>query len=223
MLIVEHEADSGAALLGEAADHAGIAIDIVTPETGIPRSAGEYDMVMPLGASAGVNDSHIQTWFSDEIALLQDADARGVAILGVCFGAQALAVALGGSVRRAARPEIGWFTVETARPDLIEPGPWFEWHVDAITPPPGATVIATTDVCVQAYSIGPHLAVQFHPEVTANEISSWASTEAMTLKQLGLRAEDLVGDSTVRSGETQERATRLFERFLQHANAPLLQ
>jgi GMP synthase-like glutamine amidotransferase len=37
---------------------------------------------------------------------------------------------LGGTVIRAGRPEIGWTTVQTSRPDLIEPGPWFQWHAD---------------------------------------------------------------------------------------------
>lgn len=217
MLIVEHEADSGASLLGVAARRAGFTIDVATPTTGVPRSSAGYDIVMSLGSSASVNDGHIQHWFRDEVALLQDAHAREVPILGVCFGAQALAVALGGSVARAAKPEIGWFRVDTDRADLVENGPWFEWHVDAITPPPDATVVATTDAGVQAYVIGPHLGVQFHPEVTTTEVSAWAGAEGASLQQLGLRADKLVHETTTRADEAAARSNALFERFLQHA------
>ena len=214
---MEHESDSGASLLAERARHHGFELHVVTPTTAIPRSAAGYAAVMAMGASASVNDAAIDAWFADELALLRDADARGVPVLAVCFGAQALAVALGGSVARASRPEVGWFGVDTTRPDLIEPGPWFEWHADAITPPAAATVLATTGVCVQAYAIGPHLAVQFHPEVTTVEVGSWAAGGAPELVPLGLVGDTLVDETRRCAPEARERADRLFDRFLAYA------
>jgi hypothetical protein len=60
-----------------------------------------------------------------------------VPVLGICFGAQALAAALGGQAIRAERPEVGWTPIQTHRPDLIEPGPWFQWHSDRWVLPDG--------------------------------------------------------------------------------------
>lgn len=217
ILVIEHESDSGAAMLGERALAQGFELDVVTPETGIPRSSARYAAVVAMGASPSVNDGDIRWWFEAELALLRHADENRVPILGVCFGAQALAVALGGSVNRASEPEIGWFTVDTSDESLIEAGPWFEWHVDAIVPPPEATVLATTRVCVQAFMIGPHLAVQFHPEVTEVEVGAWSADDGATLAGLGLRGDDLVAETRARSTEARRRAEQLFDRFLVHS------
>lgn len=217
ILVVEHEADSGAAMLGERAEQRGFVLDVVTPERGIPRSAEGYTMVLPMGAAPSVNDDHIQPWFENEVALLQDADRRGIPIFGVCFGAQALAVALGGSVARSPQAEIGWFEVQSTRPDLIPPGPWMEWHVDAITPPVGAEIIATTPTCVQAYVVDKHLAVQFHPEVTDNEIRQWAEGDSATLVRLGLNGVALVAETRDRVPDARKHAYQLFDDFLHHS------
>jgi hypothetical protein len=60
-----------------------------------------------------------------EIDWLRSAGTAGTTILGLGFGAQALAVALGGGVERADRPVRGWRRVSTAEPQIIAPGPWF--------------------------------------------------------------------------------------------------
>ena len=217
ILVIEHESDSGAAMLGERAVQRGFVLDLATPGRGIPRSAAGYEMVLSRGAAPSVNDYHIQPWFHDEVALLQDFDRRGIPVFGVCFGAQALAVALGGSVARAPQPEIGWYDVQSTRPLLISCGPWFQWHVDAITPPAGAEILATTETCVQAYVIGTHLAVQFHPEVTENEIGQRAAAEPGTLSRLGIDVAAMLSETRDRLCGARERAYKLFDDFLRHA------
>jgi hypothetical protein len=94
-------------------------------------------------------------------------------VFGICFGAQALARALGGSVVRAAHPEIGWTSIDSDVPELIEAGPWFQWHSDRFTLPPGAVELARNAVAVQAYRVGRSLGVQFHPEVARAGIARW--------------------------------------------------
>jgi GMP synthase-like glutamine amidotransferase len=131
------------------------------------------DHVVVLGASWSVYDERIADWMGAELDWLRAADAAGVPVLGICFGALALTVALGGQVEAAPRSEIGWVTVSTAEPDLIEPGPWLQFHGDRCLPPPGARVLASSEVCVQAYRVGPHLAVQFHPEVDGSQVGRW--------------------------------------------------
>src|SRR5439155_1089919 len=81
-------------------------------------------------------------WQPDERAALAAADVAGVPIVGICFGAQSLACALGGGVRRAARPELGWVSVGTRVPERIADGPWFAWHDDELLAPPGAELLA---------------------------------------------------------------------------------
>ena len=218
LLVIEHESDSGPAMLAERATALGFNLHVVTPGTGIPVSSAGYVAVISMGSAWGVHDDHAPDgWFADEQSLLQHADAHDVPILGVCFGAQSLAYALGGAVARARRPEIGWFTVESADEALIDPGPWFEWHVDAITPPAGSTVLARTPECVQAYAIGPHLAVQFHPEVTEVEVGDWCRADDGILGELGLRGDDLLAETRERGDEARRRAYELFDRFVARA------
>ena len=85
----------------------------------------------------------------------------GVPLLGVCLGAQLLAEATGGEARRAAEPEIGWreVTLEPAAADdpllgaLPERFDSFQWHSYEALPPAGATLLARSAVCAQAYRL----------------------------------------------------------------------
>lgn len=220
-LAIVHEADSGPAMLADRMGACGIEVVEVLatlddPEQ-VPTNIDGFDLLLVMGASPSVNDAHIGPWFERELALLRSADANGVPILGVCFGAQALAVALGGSVERASEPEIGWYVVDTTAPELIDAGPWFEWHVDAITPPADATVLATTGVCVQAYAMGPHLAVQFHPEVTDWNVGEWCATGTEALAERGRSADALLAQTRVELPAARRRAHDLVDRFLARA------
>jgi GMP synthase-like glutamine amidotransferase len=90
----------------------------------------------------------------------------------VCFGAQVLAAALGGTVERAPRPELGWCRVESTTAAIAE-GPWFQWHRDRFTLPAGALSLAHNELGVQAFRRGRSVGVQFHPEVDHRLLSSW--------------------------------------------------
>ncbi|MEZ5215091.1 MAG: gamma-glutamyl-gamma-aminobutyrate hydrolase family protein [Ilumatobacteraceae bacterium] len=113
-----------------------------------------------------------------ESQLARAAVAAGVPVLGICYGAQLLAHALGGAVGPAATPEIGWYTVDPVGDHplhaVLTPGPWMQWHSDVIDPPPGAAVLARSPVGVQAWTSPGVLAVQFHPEVTPTMVEQWS-------------------------------------------------
>ena len=84
-----------------------------------------------------------------------------------------IAAALGGRVEAAPRKEIGWSTIDTYDPELIPPGPWLEFHQDRFFPPAHASVLATNEVGVQAFVLGRHLGVQFHPEPDGALLKAW--------------------------------------------------
>ncbi len=213
LLAIEHESDSGPAMLAERAEELGFDVTLINAHDGVPATIDGYDALLVMGAVPSVNDADIQHWFQPEIALLRDADAKAIPIFGVCFGAQAMAVALGGSVTRASEPEIGWFDLETIDPAIVPKGPFFEWHVDAITPPAAATVIARTSVCVQAFTVRNHLAVQFHPEVTKVQVGEWADGDPEALDALGLSKQILLQTTEAEFPKAQQRANALFDTF----------
>ncbi len=174
-----------------------------------------FDAVVPLGSPWSVYDSMIERWFTREVTALKEADQAGVPVLGVCFGAQALAVAHGGSVARAQQHEIGWFTVESAAPQLIAPGWWFQYHFDEITPPPEAAILATSPRALQAFSLRRNLAVQFHPEATTGLLELWLDPQGMEeVRQAGVSIDELRSTTAVHVGANQQRAFSLVDAFL---------
>ena len=134
----------------------------------------EVDVLVILGSPEAAYDDTVP-WLAGELAYLRRVLDAGTPVLGICFGAQLLARALGGTVGLAPRPERGFVTVETADPAIVPAGPWMEFHYDAFSLPPGAVPLARTDVGPQAYAVGPHLGVQIHPEITPDVFASWRS------------------------------------------------
>ena len=148
-LFIQHDHVSPLGPVGERFAHHGFDIDthLVVPEesfaspniaTSFPAAA-DYDVLIPLGAPWGAwDDACIGRWLLPEIAWLGDAVRSGMPVLGICFGGQLLARALGGSVAPAPRGEIGWTSVWSDDPALVGEGPWFQFHYDRWVVPPGA-------------------------------------------------------------------------------------
>jgi GMP synthase-like glutamine amidotransferase len=180
-LVICHSAHEGPGRVGERLRERDYDVDpfIVVADPATPVShnpfpdIAPYDLVATMGAPWSVYDTAtIGSWISRELQLLRDAHKRSVPILGVCFGAQALAAALGGTVTLAARPEIGWHYVDSDAP-WISSGPWFQWHGDRFTLPEGAVELARSAVAPQAFRHSRSLGVQFHPEVDGEIVREW--------------------------------------------------
>jgi GMP synthase-like glutamine amidotransferase len=111
-------------------------------------------------------------------------------------------------------PELGWREIRTDDPDLVPPGPWLEWHYERFTTPPGATELARTTEASQAFRLGPHLGVQFHPEATVDIVADWARADAARLAALGIDdGAALLTASRERREAAQAAAFRLFDAF----------
>jgi GMP synthase-like glutamine amidotransferase len=215
LLVLEFESDSGIGLYADIFEREDVDVTTVRPgHDAIPDSTDAYDAVMILGASPSVNDADISPWFTPTVALIRHADTSGKGVFGICFGAQALAVALGGSVTSGSVAEHGWKMIDTNAPSIISEGPWFQWHVDAITPPIAAEVLATSDQCVQAYRIGLHLAVQFHPEVGTQQAAEWPEVDPAGQRSAGMSADELVDITAALLPEAIQRAAGLWDTFI---------
>jgi GMP synthase-like glutamine amidotransferase len=148
------------------------AFDVTFPDL------ARYDVIVPLGARWPVYDPALnRSWVGTEIAAVRNALDAGVAVLGVCFGGQLLAAALGGSVSRSPAPELGWRDLDTDDTALVPDGPWFQWHFDRWTLPPGATEIARNAQASQAFTLGRSLALQFHPELDSALLAQWLADD----------------------------------------------
>lgn len=178
---------------------------------------GRYDVIVPLGARWAAYDDGVP-WIAAEMDMLRGALAGGAGVLGVCFGGQLLARALGGTVTRSPEPEIGWCDVDSDEPGLVPGGPWFQWHFDRLTPPPGAREVARNARATQAFSQGRALGLQFHPEVDGALVEQWINEDAADdIGRLGLRPEDLRRRTGAELDDAVRRLRLLVGGFLRHA------
>jgi GMP synthase-like glutamine amidotransferase len=168
-----------------------------------------YAFVVSLGHDAAAYETHLPA-VAAEIELLRAAIAHDVPVLGLCFGGQALAAALGAKVERAPTAELGWREITTDDPNLVPAGPWLEWHYDRFTTPAHATEIARTADAPQAFRLGPHLGVQFHPEATVEIVTEWAHSDE--------RPDEAPTATPAQRAAAREAAFRLFDAFLAQAD-----
>jgi GMP synthase-like glutamine amidotransferase len=221
VLAIRHHDIDTVGFIGEAFEARGASLAVhLFPDQGLLPALDGVDYVIVFGAVSSVNDP--DPWIAEEVAWLRGADAAGVPVLGICFGAQLLSVALGGRVEAMPDKEVGWFTVESADEDAVPAGPWLEFHEDRCLLPAGATVLARNDTAVQAFRIGRHLAVQFHPEVDGPLLKRWldAHTDAET-RQLGIDPDQFLADTIREEPASRARADRLVATAL-HLAAPAL-
>jgi GMP synthase (glutamine-hydrolysing) len=204
-LALRHVAFEDAGLVETVAAEAGLDLDYVeAPRADLSRlDPLAPELLVILGGPIGVYETAAYPFLAPEIALIRGRLAADRPTLGICLGAQLMAVALGGKVGPGPAKEIGYAPIVPA----ADPGPlapladagWrvLHWHGDQITAPPGAVVHASTaPTPVQAFSRGPlALGLQFHVEVEPDALESWlvghaceiAATKGVTPE--GLRAQ----------------------------------
>jgi GMP synthase-like glutamine amidotransferase len=189
--IVQHVSYEGPGVIGDALDQAGQRFEMVRPDLGdgYPALSDTGGLVV-LGGPMGVHDVVDYPWLLAERERLVEAVEEGIPVLGVCLGAQQLALALGAEVTTGQVAEVGVGSVELTGPGRLDPvlGPEYgglassaipcvHWHQDTFALPPGATHLATTPRYPnQAFRVGERVyGLQFHVEVDRSLARSWAT------------------------------------------------
>jgi GMP synthase-like glutamine amidotransferase len=138
----------------------------------LPQLNG-LDLVIAMGGPMSVNDEPTLPWLFPEKRFVRSAVERGIAVLGVCLGAQLVASALGARVYRNSQKEIGWFPIAatlsaTNTFRFPEKCIVFHWHGETFDLPSGAVRLAKSAICEnQAFQIAQHvIGLQFHLETT---------------------------------------------------------
>jgi GMP synthase (glutamine-hydrolysing) len=147
-----------------------------------PDAPARYDAIMVFGGAMHPDQDAEHPWLAEEAAFIRQALDREVPLLGVCLGAQLIARAVGASVGRAARAEVGWHGVHVndagrddpvvgVLPDRVDA---FQWHYYTFELPAGAELLAENDAARQAYRLGERTwGIQFHAEVTRHMLDRW--------------------------------------------------
>ena len=211
VLVIQHQRDDSPGNLAQWLDDGRWNYRVIDVETDEFPAPGRYRAIAVLGSKESAYDLEID-WIRAEHEFVDACMAAGTPVLGICFGAQLLALRLGGQVGPMGSTEIGWYDVTGAAP---YGGRWFVWHGDHITAPPGSTTLAQTPRCLHAYTHGPHLGVQFHPEVTAALVEEWMTTPSRKAALVGAGgdADEIARCTPDFAPQATAAAWRLYESF----------
>lgn len=186
LLVIQPDEQDPIGPLGDWLTGAGAELDIRQPAN-LPESTTGYDGLVCLGGHMGATDDLDFPWLADVRRLLAEATTRQLPTLGICLGAQLLAVATGGRVTQGpdgpevgpslvAKRDLGWqdplFTDLPFMPDVMQ------FHSDIIErlPPNTALLASATLYPNQAFRIGRcAYGLQFHIETTTELVETWAS------------------------------------------------
>lgn len=171
-----------------------------------PTAAGDFSGLCFMGGPMSVNDP--LPWIEPVCALIRDAAARNIPIIGHCLGGQLMSKALGGAVTKNPVKEIGWS--EAGGEDNAIARHWlgdhagkigtiFQWHGETFSIPPGATRLLANMHCAnQMFALGPHLGMQCHVEMTPEMITTWCD-------QWADEAISVADQPSVQTPETMQR------------------
>ncbi len=182
VLILQHLSADGPAYLGTWLARQGLAFEVRNTGAGdsFPRTLAGYGALVILGGEMSANDPLPSLRQAED--LFRQALQEGLPTLGHCLGGQLMARALGAAVGRLPAPEIGWQPLTVMNEACAQD--WFgssgehcvfQWHCDSFALPVGARLLASSAACAhQAFSIGPHLAMQFHVELDDDKLQRWS-------------------------------------------------
>jgi GMP synthase (glutamine-hydrolysing) len=179
----------------------------------------DFDGVVVTGSRSSVYWD--EAWIPALVDYVAEAAAAGCPVLGVCYGHQVLAEALGGRVAGMDGFEIGYNEISRLREDPLFDGlgdsfTAFTTHGDAVVElPPSATLLAENEHGVHAFRDGHCWGVQFHPEYdieTARDVTDGKRD------QIGDARVDTVLESiTPAAYDAACEAKALFENFTAYA------
>lgn len=234
VLILQHLSADGPAYLGTWLAEQGVPFQVCNTEAGdaFPQDLAPYGALAILGGVMSANDALPSLRRAE--ALFLQAVATGVPTIGHCLGGQLMARALGAPVSASPAPEVGWqaltvLQAQEAQDWLGQSGPRrvLQWHREAFGLPAGATALASSAACpVQAFALGPHLAMQWHVEVDAEKLGRWApEADAAYLEALGAPLSTQDGPAMLRDMRRllraqQDWAGRIYSRWLSATPGP---
>jgi GMP synthase (glutamine-hydrolysing) len=232
VLILQHLSFDGPAYLGSWLVREGSRFEVFDSERGdvYPRQIDGYGALAVLGGEMSANDPLPPLRQAE--ALILQALAADLPVLGHCLGGQLMARALGARVHTSPAPEIGWQTMQVV--DSSSARAWFgdadeptvyQWHSEAFELPAGAELLASSAACPhQAFALGPHqLAMQFHVELDSAKLAAWAaSRDPRFLRQQREHATVQSGAAMLAQAEKalpaqQRLADRIYRRWLDGA------
>ncbi len=236
VLVVEHQDDCPASLLGDWLTEAGCVLEVVRPYAGdaLPEP-GPYDALLVLGGSMDAGDPAVP-WLRPVRDLVRHAADREIPTLGVCLGHQLCALAFGGEVGRSPHGQyVGLYELGLVDagprhgpvPALVDAGGGAPrravfWNDDVVTRLPDDAVVLARDQFgeVQAVAFAPTVwGVQWHPEIAGGVPRSWAEEDVQRQTERGIDQGLVLRDIAAARDELVAAERELAVRFAALAGA----
>ena len=241
--LIAHKSDCDPGLVGVALRERGYSfIEYMREDSGqwrdqIDEILAQCDLVVSLGSGWSTYWPGVSEHVAAEAELLRRAHHHGVRVLGICFGAQVLSTALGGTVDKSSEPEIGWYPVRPQTPAIVGDldssavtstgaseskelqseslsGPWLQWHYDRFSVPDGWKMYADSPAGPQIIHSGRSVGVQFHPEATESIVARWSEGTGLDeLAAVGVDPSDLFERTCREVPEAAQRCDGFIEWF----------
>ncbi len=181
IIIFRFLAHEGPGYLGNFLDTQNIPWQLIKVDEGapVPASILTYSGIVLMGGAMSVNDD--LPWIAPLLDLIRQAKDNDIPLLGHCLGGQLISKALGAAITKNSIKEIGWGEVTVSNSDAakcwfgeIETFNAFHWHGETFNLPAGAKHLLASVHCQnQAWSMGKHLALQTHIEMTPDMVKKW--------------------------------------------------
>ena len=193
----------------------------------VPENLNGVSGLCLMGGPMSVNDD--LPWIPPLLALIREAVASDIPVIGHCLGGQLMSKALGGTVGANSAKEIGWADVritdaDAARPwlgDAADPMLAFHWHGETFSLPAGATRILDSALCAnQAYVLNDrHIGMQCHVEMTPELVASWCDAGAAEIAASdspGVQSPEAIqADLAARTAHLHQLADKIYSRWIQ--------
>ncbi len=173
-----------------------------------------FEAIIILGGPMGIYEYEKFPFLKKEFKLVEMAIKKNKKLLGICLGAQIIAHVLGAKVYKGTRgKEIGWYKVKNFhefKEMFGESSLVFQWHGDTFDLPAGAVRLSSSKKYQnQAFRFENAYALQFHPEVSEQDIKNWIKTYKDEVK-----LEDLDKDEILGKRENWKNLENFAEKFI---------
>jgi GMP synthase-like glutamine amidotransferase len=225
-LIITHLTDRDSGLVEQVlAEHGLPVVACDALEQASLPAIDELGAIVSLGGSMSATELHRHPFLAEEVGFLRAALERRLPILGLCLGAQLLALAGGGLVSKIGRLCLGWprlSMLAEARRDPVFAElpaglPVLKWHEDRIDAPPGAAVLASSPPGTALFRVGTVAwGSQMHLEVTPSMLLDGWLTEASGVAKIeaaGRPIADFHAECSARLPAQMAAARQVFSRF----------
>lgn len=191
----------------------GFEVESFDVERGELPKSGAHQTYLITGSPAGVYDSF--SWIDPLARFIRSAGSSKM--VGICFGHQIMAQALGGHVEKSDK---GW-GAGLHRYTIVGSEPWIDTagtiaipasHQDqVVVQPPGAKVVASSDFtpfAALAWTDRPAISFQFHPEFSP------AFAKALIEKRYDIVPDPEAAIASLDAPNDNERVAGWIRRFL---------